>query len=360
MRCAAKMSYLGAVCALGLLAGSGTAHAGLTRVWDFSYTGQASTLGGSAYYGDTTKDGTLDPTCTNLVHGCSTTGAQNGMPSVQLSPSGGSQIYTGVYTNPLTQTGPGGLPVVSPGQWDTSGTSGTTPNSLAASAYTFPSVGPTGTKITAADLALANLTSSFLGQSFLGIGVCPTNGTKNYGTTGQCGQVGNNNLDEVIKLTPNITGFALQPISLQISNVDKGDSVALFGQLIGSSTIVPILPAGTIKQLMTAGSATEISSGYGDNPAETVYDINFKDVNGDFPKLPDFVDEGGYSALYVVAGYQGCTDGSTLSSCQDAITLDNLYAGWTPIPEPASLAVFGTGLIGLGAMWRRRRQAKAA
>ena len=361
-----KASYLGAACAVGLLASAGAAHAGLTRVWDFSYTGAASALDGGIsvpgkyYYGDTTNDGTLDPSCSNLVHGCSGVGATNGMPSVQITPSGSPLIYNGNYTNPLTQTGPGGLAVVSPGQWDTSGTTGNTPNSLAASAYTFPVVGATGTPITAANLASSNLTPSFLGQAFLGIGVCPTSTTHNYSSTGQCGQVGSNNIDEVIKLTPNISGFALQPISAQISNFDANDSFALFGQLIGSSTIVPILPAGTLKQLLADGAATLVTAAYGSNPAEDVYDINFQDVNGDYPSLPTFVDEGGYSALYVVTDDQGCTGGSTADTCQDAFTLDNLYAGWTPIPEPASLALFGTGLVGLGAMLRRRRQTKAS
>lgn len=43
----------------------------------------------------------------------------------------------------------------------------------------------------------------------------------------------------------------------------------------------------------------------------------------------------------------------------DNVVLSGTAISTTPVPEPASLTLFGSGLLGLGAMIRRRRMAKA-
>jgi PEP-CTERM motif len=57
----------------------------------------------------------------------------------------------------------------------------------------------------------------------------------------------------------------------------------------------------------------------------------------------------GFVALFAVRAYAGCVPGTTCG--------DN-FDGGPPIltPEPGTLALFGSGLVGVGMWWRARRR----
>ncbi len=67
-----------------------------------------------------------------------------------------------------------------------------------------------------------------------------------------------------------------------------------------------------------------------------------------------------FESFYGISGMGAVTQIVVTSNtnAQDAVAIDNLsFGSSTPVPEPATLAVFGLGLAGLGIMRRRRRVA---
>jgi hypothetical protein len=65
--------------------------------------------------------------------------------------------------------------------------------------------------------------------------------------------------------------------------------------------------------------------------------------NNDPPPYPDY-----------------CNDGGNWASCSYTLTINSADGVATVTPEPASLVLLGTGVVGLGGMIRRRRQARLA
>ena len=84
-------------------------------------------------------------------------------------------------------------------------------------------------------------------------------------------------------------------------------------------------------------------------PAGTVCgDVNFTEAGG----LPSGVGGGctGAGAL------ESCDPNVTYFSLEDVLTASAIGGGPTGVPEPATLALFGAGLIGLGALRRRKSE----
>lgn len=82
--------------------------------------------------------------------------------------------------------------------------------------------------------------------------------------------------------------------------------------------------------------------------AMSVYDFTLAEAqsgssnfNNDPPPYPDY-----------------CNDGGNWASCSYMLTISSADGLATVTPEPASLVLLGTGLVGLSGMIRRRRQAR--
>jgi hypothetical protein len=137
-----------------------------------------------------------------------------------------------------------------------------------------------------------------------------------------------NGADASVYITTGSTGaFATAQATL-----DLGGMYQYFGLLWGSIDAYNTLDFYSGAMLLGSITGAQVTAGANGNQG----------VNG---------------TLYVNINSDTPFDQVVMRSSQYAFEFDNVALNSTPIPEPASLAILGLGLLGLGAMSRARRKA---
>lgn len=98
----------------------------------------------------------------------------------------------------------------------------------------------------------------------------------------------------------------------------------------------------------------------GNNSVMLNYNLNSGSGSGDlwaFIPTSDFSGTDGYLIMYTAFGATPCPEGSTCAS-NDGFEEWTLVANPAAVPEPGSLALFGTGILGMAGYLRRRLLSK--
>jgi hypothetical protein len=150
-----------------------------------------------------------------------------------------------------------------------------------------------------------------------------------------------------VKTTP----FCL-PLSLCGGNTTTGGSffLELFGSQATFNFTTPISYFGAY----FGGLQWQNLITFNDGTARTI-NIPFSDINGGFSFTGFTSQTGGISSVTIVTGNAGFNG-------EDIISVDDVIFGnqITATPEPASMALVGTGLFALGAFSRRRGKERTA
>lgn len=126
------------------------------------------------------------------------------------------------------------------------------------------------------------------------------------------------------------------------------------GPITTGDVIQITLPAGTTAVAFdfTCGSGTQITG-----TCTTVYQVYVNGAAVPFPAIPPTADGLYFFGLSDTAGINTIAIRSTLTGAGPPI-IDNFSispAAADPVPEPATMVLFGTGLAGVASVARRRR-----
>lgn len=209
-------------------------------------------------------------------------------------------------------------------------------------------------------LSLVTLVGSVANADTIGGATCPScNGstyTLSYNTTG------NPNVFDIY-LTVDATGFTgaatdkLNSVSLkltsQTSNVSDVHLVSPIPTGFGTTLAGGLNSNGCAGNGMGAFCSESTGLGLDVKGAGDIYTFNWKLTVVDPSKIYFNLNEASLKVLYVVG--TGQNTGKADITTDSAITLSNAAAATTsPVPEPSSLVLFGTGALSVAAAMRRK------